>query len=376
MHRPTLVEVDLSAVAENVRAIRRRVGSGVKIMPAVKADGYGHGAVEVSRAALAAGADMLGVASVEEAIELRDAGIGAPLLILSCVFPESAAEIVEFGIAATICDLPSARTLAEEAARRGKEARVHIKVDTGMGRIGVAPEDAPELVAALLDLPCLELEGIFTHFPSADERDRSFTEEQIQVFERLLSELCARGIAPALAHAANSGAVLDYPSAYFDMVRPGIMLYGLYPSPESSRSVPLRPALTLKSRIVFLKEVPPGKTISYGRTYTTARRTKVATVAVGYADGCSRYLSNRGEVAVRGRRAPVIGRVCMDQTMLDVTHVPDAQVGDEVVLLGGGYDFCSVERVAEMIGTIPHDVTTSIGKRVPRVYVGGAQSAR
>ena len=337
-------------------------------MPAVKADGYGHGAVPVSRTALAAGADMLGVASVEEAIELRDAGIEAPILILGCSAPDSAAEIVEFDIAATVCDLASAHALAGEAARRRKKARVHIKVDTGMGRIGVPVEEALALAAAAADLPSLELEGIFTHFPSADERDKSFTEEQIRVFRNLLSELAASGIKPTFAHAANSGAVLDHPSAYFDMVRPGIMFYGLYPSPDSTRSVPLRPALTFKTRIAFLKEVPPGRTISYGRTFTTSRRTKVATIAVGYADGYSRFLSNKGEAAVRGKRAPVIGRVCMDQTMLDVTDVPGVQVGDEVVLLGGGYEFLTVEHVAEMLGTIPHEVVTSISKRVPRVY--------
>jgi alanine racemase len=370
MHRPTFVEIDLGAIAANVRAIRDAVGPRVKIMPAVKADGYGHGAIPVSRAALSAGADMPGVASVEEAVELRDAGIRAPILVLGCSAPDSAPEIVELAVAATVCDLRFARELAAEAARRNKIAQVHVKVDTGMGRLGVAPEDAVELVTSLSLLPSLKLEGVFTHFPSADESDRSFTEEQIRIFKGLLRELDDRGTRPTFAHAANSGAILDYPESYFDMVRPGIAIYGLYPSPDVTKSIPLRPALTLRTRIVFLKELPPGKTVSYGRTFTTRRRTKVATIPVGYADGYSRLFSNRGEVAVKGHRAPVIGRVCMDQTMIDVTDVPGVGVADEVVLLGGGFEYLAVERAAETLGTIPHDVVCAIGKRVPRVYVG------
>ncbi|MBI2842017.1 MAG: alanine racemase [Armatimonadetes bacterium] len=371
MFRPTFVEIDLGAIGENVRAVRRIVGSGVRIMPAVKADGYGHGAVQVSRAALMAGADMLGVASVEEAVELREADIDAPVLILGCSSEDSTGEIVERGISSTVCDLGFACALAAQAAKREKKAHVHIKVDTGMGRIGVAMENAVDLVTALLGLPTLEIEGIYTHFPSADEKDKSFTEEQTAAFRRILKELDGRGILPPLAHAANSGAVLDHPAAYFDMVRPGIMFYGLYPSPDSTRSAPLRPALTFKTNIVFLKDVPAGTSISYGRTFITSRPTKVATIAAGYADGYSRFLSNRGEVCVKGHRAPVIGRVCMDQTLIDVTDVPDPAVGDEVVLLGGGMDYTAVERVAELIGTIPHDVVCAIGKRVPRVYIGG-----
>lgn len=370
MHRPIFAEIDLGAIAENVSAIRKAVGSGVKIMPAVKADGYGHGAVQVSRAAISAGADMLGVASVEEAIELRDAGISVPILILGCTAPDSAREIIEFDLSVTVSDLSFACVIADEAAQLGKRARVHVKVDTGMGRIGVPVENAVELVTSLVGLPSVELDGIFTHFPSADEEDPSFTEEQIRVFKSLLSELDDLGIVPVMSHSANSAAILDHGSSYLDMVRPGIMFYGLYPSPSSTRSVPLHPALTLRTKIIFLKDVPPGKTISYGRTFATTRRTKVATIAAGYGDGYSRHLSNQGEAAVNGHRAPIVGRVCMDQTMIDVTDVPEVAVGDDVVLLGGGYDYLAVERIAQMIGTIPHDVTCAITKRVPRVYIG------
>jgi alanine racemase len=370
MHRPTYAEIDLNAIAENIRTIRRAVGPGVKIMPAVKADGYGHGSVKVSRTALDAGANILGVASVEEAVELRDGGIDAPILILGCSMSDSADEIVESGISATVCDLNIACDLAAAAVRRQKKAHVHIKVDTGMGRIGAPVEKAIELVTALVGLPSIEVDGIFTHFPSSDETDRSFTEEQICIFKGLLSELNSCGIAPPFAHAANSAAVMDYPTSYFDLVRPGLAVYGWYPSPEVGRKIEVHPSLTFRTRIVFMKELPPGKTVSYGRAFTTTRRTKVATLPVGYADGYDRRLSNCGEVAVKGHRAPVIGRVCMDQILVDVTNVPDVALGDDVILLGGGYDYLSVERVAEMLGTIPHDVITSIGKRVPRVYVG------
>ncbi len=369
MHRPVICEIDLQAISANVKSIRRTVGPHVKILPAVKADGYGHGAVPISATAIDSGADMLGVASVEEAIDIREGGVSAPILVLGCTGGDSTREIVEYGITATVCDIGFARELADTALRLGKRARVHVKVDTGMGRIGVPASGAVELVSELQSMQSIVSEGIFTHFPCSDERDRSFTLHQISVFQQILDELSARGIRPEIAHTANSGAVLDFPESRFDMVRPGIMFYGLYPSPDSSRSIPLKPALTLKTRIVFVKEVPTGTTVSYGRTFATTRRTRVATIAVGYADGYSRSLSRRGQVAVRGERASVIGRVCMDQVMIDVTDIPGVQLGDEVVLFGGGYDFLAIEDIAELIGTIPHDVCCAIGKRVPRVYI-------
>lgn len=373
MHRPTYAEIDLDAIAYNVHAIRDVVGTDRKIMPAVKADGYGHGAVQVSRVVIAEGADILGVASVEEAIELRDDGIYAPILILGCSMPRSAAEIVEFGISATVCDLSLGQALAGEAAKRGKTAHIHVKVDTGMGRIGVSVDEAVQLITDLTDMPALKVDGVFTHFPSSDELDKSFTHEQICRFNQLLAVLKDRNIMPEMAHAANSAAALDYPDSHFNLVRPGLAIYGLYPSPTTSRNICLKPALTFRSRIIFMKDVPAGNPVSYGRTFVTSRLTKVAIIPVGYADGYDRRLSNTGEVAVRGHRVPVIGRVCMDQTIVDVTDVPDVEVGDDVVLLGGGYDYLAVERVAEMLGTVPHDIITSIGKRVPRVYIGGAK---
>jgi len=360
--------VDLSAIRENVRAIRARVGPKVKIIPAVKADGYGHGAVPVSRACLEAGADALGVACVEEAVELREAGIEAPILILGCSLPTACDAIVEHKVAATCCDLSFARAMSESAVRLGGTASVHVKVDTGMGRIGVRPEEALDFIRQIGALPALSVDGVFTHFPSADEPDRSFTLSQIAMFREITAAAC-RHRPGMLAHASNSAGILAYPEADFDAVRPGIMIYGCYPSEHVPRSIPIRAALTLKTRIVFLKKCPPGTCVSYGRTHVLGRTSLIATIPVGYADGYSRRFSNRGEAAVRGVRVPVVGRVCMDQTLIDVTDVPGVAVGDEVVLYGGGYDYLEVDRVADRIGTISYEIFCSLGARVPRVYL-------
>jgi len=369
MPRPTWAEVDLSAIRDNIRAIRVRVGPRVRIIPAVKADAYGHGAVQVSRACLDAGADALGVACVEEATELRDAGISAPILILGHSEPSDAETIVQEALAQMCCDTDCARALSDAAVRLGRTVSVHVKVDTGMGRIGVAPQQAVEFGRTLSRLPNLSVDGVFTHFPSSDEADRAFTLSQIATLKKVVSGLKRIGCAAILAHASNSAGILAYPEADFDAVRPGIMIYGHYPSSEVPRAIPIREALTLKTRIVFLKQAEAGTSVSYGRTYVLKRRSLVATLPVGYGDGYSRLLSNRGEVAVRGVRAPVIGRVCMDQILIDVTDVPGVRLGDEVVLYGGGFDYLSVTRIAESIGTISYEVLCNIGKRVHRVYL-------
>ena len=363
MNRPTFAEIDLDAIAFNLRRIRKLVGPDVKICPAVKADAYGHGAVEVSRTVLDAGADMLGVALVEEAIELRDAGINAPILLFGCTPTEQIPAIIEHDITAMICDLSFAQKLSEQAV--GKRMKVHVKVDTGMGRVGVQPQETVDFTLALSKLHGLEIEGIFTHFPSADE-DVDFTHRQITQFAEITQAVEAAGVHIPIRHAANSAAIMSIPEANFDMVRPGIMLYGLYDSPKS---IELRQAMTLKTKIAFLKEVSPGDTVSYGRTFTASRQTKVATIPIGYADGYNRLLSNKASALVRGKRVPVIGRVCMDQTMLDVTDVPGVSVGDEVVLYGSqGSEFISIEEAASLLGTISYEVVCSISKRVPRVY--------
>lgn len=370
MSRPTIAEIDLDAIAFNMRQIRKLVGPQVKICPAVKADGYGHGAVEVSRTVLDAGAEMLGVATLEEALELREAGIDAPIIILQCVVEDDVGQLVRSNLNTMVCDRDFASALCKEARAAGKAAKVHIKVDTGMGRIGVRPEDAVAFALELSKMPGLEIEGVFTHFPSADEEDLTFSREQIRQFTDITRAIEAAGVRIQLHHMANSAAILNLPESYFDMVRPGIMLYGLYDSEHVSREVTLRQSMTLKTKIVFLRELHPGRTVSYGRTFTTSRSTLVATIPIGYADGYNRLLSNRAPALVRGKRVPIIGRVCMDQTMLDVTDVPGVALGDEVVLYGSqGNEHISIEGIAALLGTISNEVICAVSRRVPRVYV-------
>lgn len=367
--RPTYAEIDLSAIRDNVRAIRARVGSTVRIMTVVKANGQGHGTVEVGRACLQAGADALCVAIPEEGIELREAGIDAPVLVLGCCTPDAAEEIVRREMASTVCDLGFARVLSDSAVRQGRTASVHAKIDTGMGRIGVGPDEALDFVHSLKSLPGLSVDGLYTHFPNADEADRSFTLSQISTFKRLIEVLKGNGVSIPTYHASNSSGVLGYPEADFDAVRPGIMVFGSYPSAEIVRSIAIREAMTLKTQIVFLKEVDAGTAVSYGRTHALKRRSKIATLPIGYGDGYQRALSNKGDAAVRGVRVPVIGRICMDQMIVDVTDVAGVELGDEVVLLGGGYDYLSAESVATKAGTIPDETYCALTNRVPRVYL-------
>ena len=373
MSRPTVAEINLDAIAFNLRRIRELVGPDVKICPAVKADAYGHGAIPVSRTVLDAGAEMLSVAFVEEAVELREAGIQAPILLLGCAFPDQIPEIVEHDITSTVCDLDFARSLSREAQSAGKRAKVHIKVDTGMGRIGMHPRDVLEFALGVSELPGVEIEGIFTHFPCADVDDLSFTRAQIEDFHAISEAVRSAGVPVPIRHAANSGAIINLPESYFEMVRPGIMLYGLYEGAFVGRKVELRQAMTLKTRIIFLKEMLPGETVSYGRTFRASRPTMVATLPIGYADGYNRLLSNKAHALVHGKRAPVIGRVCMDQTMLDVTGVPGVSAGDEVVLYGSqGGETIPISEIAALQGTLTYEVACAVGKRVPRVYVTGA----
>ncbi len=365
MGRPTVAEISLDAVAHNLREIRKLVGPGVKICPAVKADAYGHGAIPVSQTVLSEGADMLGVATIEEAIELREAGITAPILIFGVIFDEQVPDVLRWDITPMVCT----RSFAEELSRQasGKCVKVHVKVDTGMGRVGVQVHEAVDFVLGISKLPGLEIEGIFTHFPSADEDDLSFTERQVRDLKEIIRDIESAGVPIPIRHAANSAAILGVPDAYFNMVRPGIMLYGLYDS-DLPEGVELRQAMTLKTKIAYLKELPPGRTVSYGRTFTVSKATLVATLPIGYADGYNRLLSNRGPALVRGRRVHVIGRVCMDQIMLDVTDIPGVSVGDEVVLYGSqGTETIPIRDIAHMLGTITYEVTCAVSKRVPRI---------
>ena len=367
--RPTVAVVDLSALTHNYQeAVRRAVGR--KIIAVVKADAYGHGAVAVSRHLLELGADMLGVALVEEGRELRQAGIIAPIVVMGALFPGQTEAIVEHSLTPVVFDKVFARALSLVARKRGISVAVHVKIDTGMGRIGLSPEDAPAFIKELKTYGGLSVQGLMTHFADADLCDKAFAAQQMDRFETLIKTLEADGSAVPHRHAANSAALLDYGRAFFTAVRPGLMMYGYNPLEEQKGTIDLRPALSLKTRIAFIKKVPAGDPISYGRTFVTKQASVIATLPIGYADGYSRGLSNKGEALVRGVRVPLVGRVCMDMCMLDITAVPDAQTGDEVVLIGQqGQERITADDIAAKTGTIAYEVLCGITNRVPRIYI-------
>ncbi len=367
--RPTAAVIDLGALGRNFKEVVRRA-EGRTILAVVKAQAYGHGAVRVSEHLLELGADMLGVALVEEGKELRDAGIDAPILLMGSLFPEQAEEAAAQRLTPVVHTMTVARALSDAARKLKTKISVHVKIDTGMGRIGVAPEDASDFIAALRTLADLDVEGLMTHFADADLRDKQFASIQMDRFELLLKGLEARGISIPVRHAANSAAVLDFHRALFTMVRPGLMLYGYNPLESVLQGADLEPALSLVTRIAFLKKVPANVPISYGRTFITKRESLIATLPIGYADGYSRTLSNRGEVLVRGARVPIVGRVCMDMCMIDVTEVPGVQEGDGVVLIGcQGRELITADEIAAKTGTIPYEVLCGISSRVPRIYL-------
>lgn len=367
-NRPTAAVIDLSALEHNFQEARHRA-AGRKILAVVKAGAYGHGAVEVSRRLLALGVDMLGVALVEEGRELREAGIDAPLLVMGAVFPEQAETIVSLNLIPVVYNGVVARALVHAAKKTGTRVSVHVKIDTGMGRIGVMPEEAPGVIAAL-KADGLEVQGLMTHFADADLRDKQFASSQMDRFETLIRALEARDIAVPVRHAANSAAVLDFSRALFTMVRPGLMVYGYSPLEEGASGAVLRPVLSLVTRIAFLKKVPAGVPISYGRTFVTKRQSLIATLPIGYADGYNRGLSNKGEVLVRGVRAPIVGRVCMDMCMIDVTDVAGVNEGDDVVVIGSqASERITADEIAKITGTIAYEVLCGISSRVPRIYL-------
>ncbi len=364
--RSTRAIISLEAISHNIAQIRRKIGSRRDLMAVVKADGYGHGGVEVGRSALESGANCLGVALPEEGDQLRKAGIDVPVLVLGLIQPNEAYKVVDSRLEQTVCSLELVEALDQEAGKASVQVDVHVKVDTGMGRIGVKPEDATAFVSRIRRFKNLNVKGIFTHFASADRADKTLSKRQIELFNQVIRGIALAGIEIPKRHMANSAGVLDLPESYYDLVRPGIMIYGLYPSDEVSRTVELKPAMTLKTKIAFLKTVPPGTPISYGGTFVSDRETAVATLPVGYGDGFSRLLSGRGEVLIHGRRAPLIGRVCMDMCMIDVSNVEGVIPGSEVVLFGEGL---SVDEIAAMVGTINYEIVCAVGKRVPRIYV-------
>ncbi|MGB8657135.1 MAG: alanine racemase [Candidatus Zixiibacteriota bacterium] len=367
--RPAYVEVDLDAIAFNVRQIKKRLGDGVELMTVVKADGYGHGAYQVARVALENGAGSLGVAILEEGIDLREKGIRAPIVNLYPEPPDRAGLVVEYDLEQVITDSRLAGSLSTEAKKRNRLSEVYIEIDTGLGRYGVLPEDTIELVKKIKRLSNVRLKGVLSQFSTADHRKKDFAFEQLSVFEHTLDELQSFSNHIPIKSIANSGAVLDLPASYFNHVRVGHLLYGLYPSSETTKSIRVKPAMSLKSRVMFIKEVDKGTPISYGKTFVTKKKAKIATIPLGYADGYSRRLSNKGEVLIHGKRATVAGRVCMDAFMVDVSHIPNVKVGDEVVVMGKqGKDQITAHDLGQWTGTFAYEIMTRMGKRLPIVY--------
>lgn len=368
--RQTWVEVDLAALEDNYRLIRGTLAPQTKIMAAVKANAYGHGILEVSRKLISCGVDYLGVACIDEALILRKGGIEAPLLDLGAFLKGDLEAIVRYDLTATVTDLRLARQLDAAARRLKKRIKVHIKVDTGMGRLGVWHKEADSFICKVCALTHLKIEGLYTHFPSADS-DESFTKSQIAVFSTLVDKLRFKGIEIPLRHSANSAAILAFEGSHFNLVRPGLALYGLRQKTRFPCRLALKPVLAFKTRIVYLKTVSRGRSVSYGRTFVAKRDTAVATLPVGYGDGYNRLLSNKARVLIRGRLCRVVGVVCMDQTMVDVGPLrQQARVYDEVVLIGSqGGKRIRVEEVASLCRTIPYEVVCWISLRVPRVYL-------
>jgi len=369
---PTWMEINLDAIVNNVKNIKKLIGEKKELMAVVKGNAYGHDILEVSSVVLNNGATRLAVARLEEGIFLRKAGITVPILILGLTLKQQAELLVSYNITPTVCEYEMIEKLSESAFKEGKIVKVHLKVDTGMGRIGICPNHVLNFIKKLKVLKNVEIEGIFTHFSVADEKDKAYTEKQFRKFMEVLTVLKKEGIRIPAKHVGNSATLLDLPHMWLDLVRPGISVYGLYPSREVQKTVKLIPAHSFKTRIVFLKELSTGESIGYGRTYTTKKKgTVVASLPVGYADGYNRRLSNQGEVLVRGRRFPVIGRVCMDQTMIDITNLPQVEIGDEVVLWGRqGQEEITVEEIADKIGTINYEIVHMPDKkRVPKLFI-------
>lgn len=373
--RPTIAEIDLAALRHNFQEVKRVIPQGTGILAVVKADAYGHGFMDIARELETLEVTAFGVAFLAEGIQLRKSGIDRPVLILGGVYPGQERKCIGFNLSTVVFSLEQARALDAAACSLYRKAKVHLKVDTGMGRLGIPHESAAAFFQELQGFKNLELEGIISHFASADELDeegRRFTDRQTEHFAGVVAAAHRHGYKPRYIHLANSAAVFSRELTFCNMVRPGIVLYGALPSADFQGKIDLRPVMRLKSRVAMLKWVEAGTTISYARRFTAPERTLVASVPVGYADGYSRALTNKGEAIVRGKWAKVSGTVCMDWIMLDVTGIPGVAVGDEVTLLGCDREGHCIhaEELAEKAGTIPYEIFCGISKRVPRIYVG------
>lgn len=368
-------EVDLDAIVSNMKNMKEHVGTGTRMMGVIKADGYGHGSVPIAKA-LEKLDGMYGfaVATAEEAFELRESGITLPILILGYAFPNSYAKLVELDISSTVFRPDTVKLLAEEAGKQHKRAKVHIKVDTGMGRIGILPdEEGLEFIKQTAETEGIEIEGIFTHFARADEADKKNALQQIAVFRQFTEEAeNTLGLTGLIKHCSNSAGILEIPEANMDVVRAGIGLYGLAPSEEvDMRRISLKPALSLYSTVIYVKWLSAGSPISYGGTYVTDKRRRIATIPLGYGDGYPRGLSGKGYVLIRGQKAPILGRICMDQFMVDVTDIPEVREGDKATLIGrDGKEAISAEMLGALSGRFNYELMCMLNKRIPRVYIG------
>ena len=364
-------EISLEAIGHNIREVKKRLPEGVKLLGVVKANAYGHGAVPVA-SYLENQVDYFATATIEQAVELRENGISAPILILGYVSPSQYGDLVEYDITQTIDSYAQALALEKEAARQNRKAKAHLAVDTGMTRIGfqVTEHDADE-AAKIADLPHIELEGMFTHFSCADQEDKTYCSMQMEKYDKMTALLAERGVTIPLRHICNSAGIMEFDDHHFEMVRSGIITYGIYPSEEVKKErLDLIPALSWKSHVIHVKEVGPGIGVSYGATYVTEKpMTRIATVSAGYADGYPRALSNQGCVLIHGKKAPIIGRICMDQMMVDVTDIPDVQVEDVVTLVGtDGDETITIEEIANPAARFDYEMLCDISSRVTRVY--------
>lgn len=372
----TWVEVDLDRFADNLRAIRGEVGERCELLLVAKADAYGHGAREMAAAAEAEGVSQLGVATLHEGLQLRLAGCTLPIVCLSPLLTAEIEDAVAHGIDPTVADDEFARELSAAALRARRPVRFHVEIDTGMGRIGVREDQAEDFVARVAALPGLRLASVYTHFPDADAEDLAFARGQVQRFGAIVGRLGARGLRPPRVHASNSAATMNLPEARLDLVRVGLVAYGVHP-PRDLAKLALRPVMSLRSRLVQVRDLPAGVPISYGRSFVTPRPSRIGVVPVGYGHGYSWLLSNRGRMLVRGRRAPIVGRVTMDLTMIDLTDVPGVEPGDEVVLFGEQDGAAlPVEEIAAWSETLAYEIMCTIGKRVARLYRRGGRVVR
>lgn len=373
--RPAWVEINLDNLAHNITQVKRIVREDTLITAVVKANAYGHGSVEAAKVFLANGADRLAVGTLSEAIELRKANIYAPILVLGYIPKSQYPLAIKWKIIQTIYNYESAERLSNAAHSLGERALIHIKIDSGMGRLGFLPnDDSVEDIVKISQLPNLDIEGIYSHFSMADERDKGYSLHQFERFMDVVEKLDKKGVYIPIKHISNSAAIIDLPQYHLDMIRPGIMLYGYYPSEEVDKDrIALKPAMTLKAKVSNIKRVPKGSCISYGGLYITEEESKIATIPIGYADGFSRLLTSKAEVYIKGQRVPVAGRICMDQCMLDVSNVEGVNIDDQVVLFGYEEGYPTVEEIANKLNTNSYEVICMVGRRVPRVYIQEGQ---